>query len=114
LERVGNWAAAQKVLADYAAKIVPPDGALDDSQRRTLLRLATAAARAGDGAALEALRQHEMARMGTGPLADMFRLLTADQVRGVADLKRSGQEAALARALPGELKALQQGTAQTQ
>ena len=37
--------------------------------------------------------------MGAGPLADMFRLLTADQVRSVADLKRSGQEAALARAL---------------
>jgi hypothetical protein len=54
-----------------------------------------------------------MSRMGTGPLADMFRLLTADQVRGVADLKRSGQEAALARSLPGELKALQQGAAQT-
>jgi hypothetical protein len=45
--------------------------------------------------------------MGTGPLADMFRLLTADQIRSVADLKRSGQEAALARALPNQLKALQ-------
>ena len=43
--------------------------------------------------------------METGPLADMFRLLTADQVRSVGDLKRSGQEAALARALPGQLKA---------
>jgi hypothetical protein len=51
--------------------------------------------------------------MGTGPIADMFRLLTADQVRGVGDLKRSAQEAALARSLPGELKALQQGAAQT-
>jgi hypothetical protein len=37
----------------------------------------------------------------------MFRLLTADQVRGVADLKRSGQETALARTVSGELKAAQ-------
>jgi 2-methylcitrate dehydratase PrpD len=43
--------------------------------------LATAAARAGDDAALAALRQREGARMESGPLADMFRLLTADQVR---------------------------------
>ena len=51
--------------------------------------------------------------MESGPLADMFRLLTADQVRGVADLKRSGQETALARALPGQLKALQPPPRQT-
>ena len=82
------------------AKTVPPEGRLDDAQRRTLLRLATAAARAGDEAALAALRQREGTRMGSGPLADMFRLLTADQVRSVADLKRSGQEAALARDFP--------------
>ena len=52
--------------------------------------------------------------METGPLADMFRLLTADPVRGVADLKRSGQEATLARELPGELKALQPPAQQIQ
>ncbi len=38
----------------------------------------------------------------------MFRLLTADQISNVADLKRSGQETtALARDLPGQLKAAQ-------
>lgn len=108
LERAGDWAAAQRALADYAAKTVPSSGGLDDGQRRTLLRLATAAARAGDDAALSDLRQRETARMGQGPLADMFRLLTADQVRSVEDLKRSGQEAALARGLAGDIKALQQ------
>jgi hypothetical protein len=107
LERANDWPAAQRALADYAAKTVPPEGKLDDAQRRTLLRQATAAARAGDQAALSALRQREGARMEGGPLADMFRLLTADQVRGVADLKRSGQEATLARTVSGELKALQ-------
>jgi len=113
LERANNWPAAQKALADYVAKTVPPEGALGETQRRTLLRLATAAARAGDDASLATLRQTHTARMGSGPLADMFRLLTADKVRDVSDLKRSGQEAALARALPAELKALQQGGAQT-
>jgi hypothetical protein len=112
-ERAGNWPAAQRALADYAAKTVPADGKLDDAQRRTLLRLATAAARAGDDTALTALRQREGARMESGPLADMFRLLTADQVRSAADLKRSGQETALAHDLPGQLKALQAPAQQT-
>lgn len=106
-------ARAQKALSDYVAKTVPQDGALDDAQRRTLLRLATAAARAGDDAALATLREHDTVRMGSGPVADVFRLLTADQVRSAADLKRSGQEAALARALPSELKALQPKGVQT-
>ena len=47
--------------------------------------------------------------MGNGPLADMFRLLTSDQVRSIADLKRSGQEATLARGLPDGLKAVKAG-----
>jgi hypothetical protein len=87
---------------------VPGEGKLDDAQRRTLLRLATAAARAGDTAALSELRRREGPRIGSGPLADMFRLLTADQISNVADLKRSAQETtALARDLPGQLKAAQ-------
>lgn len=82
-------------------------GALQDSQRRTLLRLATAAARADDGSALATLRQQNAARMDTGPLADMFRLLTADPVRNIAELKRSAQETTLAHALPNQLQTLQ-------
>jgi hypothetical protein len=107
LERANDWPAAQRALVDYAAKTVPAEGALDDAQRRTLLRLATAAARAGDNAALTALSRRETTRMGSGPLADMFRLITADQISSVADLKRSGQETALARELPRQLQALQ-------
>jgi hypothetical protein len=107
LERANNWPAAQKALATYVARTVPPEGKLNDVQQRALLRLATAAARAGDDAALAALREHEGPRMNSGPLADMFRLLTAEQVRSSADLKRAGQEATLAGRLPGQLKALQ-------
>ena len=64
LERANDWPAAQRALADYAAKTVPAEGKLDDAQRRTLLRLATAAARAGDDAALTALRRRETAQDG--------------------------------------------------
>jgi len=113
LERANDWPAAEKALSDYAVHIVPAEGKLDETQRRTLLRLATAAARAGDQAALAELGKREVARMQTGPMADMFRLLTADQVRGVADLRRSGQEAALAHEIPGDLKALQPAPRQT-
>ncbi len=109
LERANDWPGAERALADYVAKAVPPEGELNDTQRRTLLRLATAAARAGDDAALVGLREHQAARMGTGPLADMFRLLTSEQVRTVADLKRSGREATLARGLPDGLKAVKGG-----
>jgi hypothetical protein len=105
LERANDWAGAEKALGAYVARVVPAEGRLDDGQRRTLLRLATAAARAGDDATLATLRQSAGPRMETGPLADMFRLLTADQVRGVGDLKRSGLEAGLARNLPGQLNA---------
>ncbi len=109
LERANDWPGAERALADYIAKAVPPEGELDDTQRRTLLRLATAAARAGDDAALVGLREHQATRMGTGPLADMFRLLTSDQVRTVADLKRSGREATLAKGLPDGVKAVKGG-----
>jgi hypothetical protein len=103
LERSNSWPGAVQALADYVARTVPPEGPLDDTQRRTLVRLATAAARAGDEAALAALRQREILRIGSGQLADLFRLLTAERVRGAADLRRSGQEAALARDLAGQL-----------
>ncbi len=106
LEQAQDWGGAEGALKDYAAKTIPDTGKLDDTQRRTLIRLAAAAARGGDPAELATLRAQDESRMGTGPLADMFRLLTADAVRGVADLRRSGQEAALAHALPEDLKAV--------
>jgi hypothetical protein len=106
-ERADDWPAAEKALSAYTAKVVPPEGRLDDGQRRSLLRLATAAARAGDATTLAALRQSAGPRMDSGPLGDVFRLLTAEPVRNAGDLKRSGQEAALARELPDELKAVE-------
>jgi len=106
LERAQDWPAAEAALKDYAAKTVPEAGTLDDAQRRTMVRLAAAAARIGDDGAIAMLRTRDVPRMGTGPLADMFRLLTADPVRALTDLKRSGQEAVLAHALPEDIKSV--------
>jgi hypothetical protein len=106
LEAAKDWPGAERAVAALAAKTLPPEGRLDDTQRRLLLRLASAAAQAGDAGALAALRQREAARMQGGPIGDMFRLLTVDPVRGVADLARARQDVALARNLPGELQAL--------
>ncbi len=106
LEQARDWRGAGQALASLAAKTIPPTGPLDDAQRRTLLRLATAAARAGDGATLADLRRREVGRIGTGPIADMFRLLTADAIRDTEDLKRAQQEIGLVKALPEGLKAL--------
>jgi hypothetical protein len=98
LERAQDWPGAAHALAAFAARTVPASGPLDDAQRNTLLRLATAASRAGDAATLRAVAA-ESKRMGSGPSAAMFRLLTAEPVRAMADLKRAGQEIGLARSL---------------
>jgi hypothetical protein len=50
--------------------------------------------------------------MGEGPLGDMFRLLTADPVRAVADLGRAKEEIGLVRGVPAGLKALDGGARQ--
>ena len=107
LEQSGDWRAASQALADLAAKLVPSEGSLDDIQRRLLVRLASAASQAGDEAVLEQLRTRESLRMASGPLADMFRLLTADRVQSASDLRRSSREMALARTVPAGIRALE-------
>jgi hypothetical protein len=106
LETAKDWEGADRALTGYLAKTVPETGDLDDTARRQLLRLATDAARAGDETTLAALRDKQEARMGTGPVADMFRLLTATPVNGTADLTRAGVEVGYARALPANLQAM--------
>ena len=61
----------------------------------------------GDEAVLEQLRTRESLRMASGPLADMFRLLTADRVQSASDLRRSSREMALARTVPAGIRALE-------
>ncbi|MBK1661986.1 hypothetical protein, partial [Paracraurococcus ruber] len=61
---------------------------------------------AGDEPGLAALRQAAAPRMGDGALAEAFRALTADPLRGLADLPRLQQELQLFRTLPTRLEAL--------
>lgn len=109
LENAADWTNAEQAWSDCVALTVPESGTLDDGQTRTLLRLATATARAGDDAGLAALRVKYAGRIAAGALGDMFRLLTVEPIRTTADIKRSQQEMSLATSLPAGLKALQQG-----
>jgi len=88
LEHAQDWPAARDALVRLAARVVPDSGMLTDAQRKVVLRLATAAARADDDATLASLRDKLGARIGSGAQADMFRLLTAPPVRGTSDLPR--------------------------
>ncbi|MGC8469021.1 MAG: hypothetical protein ACP5NI_03850, partial [Acetobacteraceae bacterium] len=106
LSRSGHWKGAEAALAALVAMTVPPSGPLDPAAANLLLRLATAAAHAGDTAALARLRKSAGPRMGNGPVGKMFRLLTAGPVSALADLPRAAESIALARTLPAALKAI--------
>jgi tetratricopeptide (TPR) repeat protein len=110
-ENALDWPQAAQAWTDVAALTLPESGMLDDAQSRTVLRLATATARSGDDAGLADLRAKYGARIGSGPLADMFRLLTAEPIRTTADMGRSKREMSLAASVPAGLRAMQSGTA---
>jgi hypothetical protein len=96
LEQAKDWKGATEALRRYADRTVPTEGTLTDAQAATLLRLATAAAQAGDEAILGGLRIRELVRLPHGRTADMVRLLTATPVQLPEDLPRARREAALA------------------
>jgi hypothetical protein len=79
---------------------------LTGTQAAALLRLASAAAQAGDEALLARLHREDLPRLPPGHLADMFRLLTAGPVDAVADLGRAARETQLASRIPDALKSL--------
>lgn len=110
LETASDWTGAEQAWTDSVALTLPDSGMLDEAQTRTVLRLATATARAGDDAGLAGLRTKFGNRIGAGPLGDTFRLLTAEPVRTSGDIKRSQQEMNIAASLPANLKALQPST----
>ena len=107
LENASDWAGAEQAWSDNLALTVPEAGTLNEAQTRTVLRLATASARANDDAELTKLRGQYGSRIGPGPLADMFRLLIAEPIKTTADITRSQREVSLAASLPAGLKALQ-------
>ncbi len=106
LEAGRDWPGAVSALRELVARSVPGEGVLSEAEARVVLRLASAAAQAGDTALLMALRERDSARFPPGKLLEMFAVLTAGPVQGVADLPRAAQEAKLARSLPAALKTL--------
>lgn len=104
-----DWAGAAEALSRHLTASLPPAPApLDDAQRRDATRLAAFVALAGDDARLATLKDSLKPRMGEGPLAEAFSLLTSDPLRGIADLGRLQRELDLMRALPGRLAARRQ------
>ena len=103
LEHAQDWPAARDALSVLATRVVPDSGMLNAAQLGVVLRLATAATHADDDATLASLGAKLGTRVGTGPRADMFRLLTAAPVRGTADLARARAEMGLARAVSAGL-----------
>lgn len=108
-EDAGQWPQASAALAVLLPGMLPADGPLDERQQRFLLRLATAATQAGDADLLARLRTEQGARLPSGPVGDLFRLLTADSVTAVTDLPRAARELALARAISTEAGTTQAG-----
>ncbi|TPG61359.1 hypothetical protein EAH89_02070 [Roseomonas nepalensis] len=101
-----DWASAADAAAALAA--ARPE---DPSTPREVLRAAAFATLARDAARLAALRQQWGAQLGTGPLAEAFRLLTTDPVQGLADLPRLTRELDLFRGIPAGLEAFRTAAA---
>jgi hypothetical protein len=92
LEDAKDWPRAVMALSDLVTHAVPAAGALDETQRHLVLRLASAASAAGDAAMLARLRAQVLPRVGAGPDADMLRVLTEAPVTSVDDLARARSE----------------------
>ncbi|MBC7801619.1 MAG: hypothetical protein H7Z10_13440, partial [Gemmatimonadaceae bacterium] len=99
LHAAGDWTGAVAALSDLAAKALPPEGLLTEPMQDIVLRQATSAVQANDVALLADLRRRHATRL-SGTRAELFRLLTADQLRSPADLPRAASELALARLVP--------------
>ncbi|HWT11097.1 MAG TPA: hypothetical protein VN329_18135, partial [Roseomonas sp.] len=105
-----DWAGAAAAMADHLAASLPAQPApLAAEQRAALARHAAYLALAGDEAGLAALRAAHGPRMEGGALAEAFGVLTADPVRGIADLPRLQRELGQMRLLPTRLEALRAG-----
>jgi hypothetical protein len=110
LAEAAEWPGAAAALARHLrATLPPPPATLDPAQQRLLLRQAALLALAGDEAGIATLRAEHAARLEGSAVAPAFAALTADQLRGLADLPRLQRELEVFRSLPGRLEALRAG-----
>ena len=107
LEAAQDWRGTVGALSDLLAQGNPPEGMLDAANARLVLRLASAAVRAGDVRVLGTLRAAYLARLPKEATA-MLDMLSAEPVGGVADLPRATQEMRLAKGLTNGLRTLTQ------
>jgi hypothetical protein len=103
LEDRKDWHRAEGVLLTLAHTTLPPDGRLAVAQQDLLLRVASAAAEAGDIAVLQQMQSANGARLDPGPRSALFQALVQQPVQSLTDLPRSGREADAARAVPAAL-----------
>ncbi|MDB5415488.1 MAG: hypothetical protein JWR10_3823 [Rubritepida sp.] len=103
-----DYAGAAAALSRHLAATVPGGDrdVMTEPLQRTALRNAALLAMAGDEDGLAAHRRRYAARMGKPELAAAFEALTADPVRGLADLPRLARELNLFRLLPQTLEPL--------
>ncbi|MFL1462823.1 hypothetical protein ACI6QG_11505 [Roseococcus sp. DSY-14] len=94
-----DFAAAAAALGRHLAALAPPQGPLPEPVQRVALRQAALLALAGDERGVGTLRAAYAARFPAGALAHGFEALTADPVRGLADLPRMARELNLFRGL---------------
>lgn len=94
-----DFAGAAAALARHLTATAPPPAPLAEPAQRATLRLAALHALAGDERALSALRRSHGPRLTQASLSRAFEALTADPVRGLADLPRLARELNLFRSL---------------
>ncbi|TCH97171.1 hypothetical protein EJV46_17830 [Roseococcus sp. SYP-B2431] len=107
LAEARDFAGAAAALSRHLAGLAPAGPAsLPEPLQRLALRNAVFLAMAGDEPGLAAHRARYAARMARPELAAAFEVLTADPVRGLADLPRLARELNLFRRLPQSLEPL--------
>jgi hypothetical protein len=109
LAEAQDWPGAAAAGARALAALPAAPAPLDTAQQRALLRQAAVLVLAGDEAGLAALRAAHGAQFSEAALASAFAALTAESLKGLADLPRLAKEQQLFRRFPGRLEALRAG-----
>lgn len=98
-EQAQLWPDAVTAMRRVVSRVVPPGGKLDEDQGRTLLRLASAAAEAGDVAVLGQLRDRDLSTLPQGKTTELLRMMLTTPIGSVGDLPRASREMIAARSV---------------